>query len=627
MGARVYAAKCASCHGGIGEGTSDNHPEPLCGDKPTIDLAEAISATMPEGEPEKCVGDEAAAVAEWMQSAFYSPEAQARLHPPQPKLSRLTDSQYRNAVADLMDSFRWTAQPGNEPGLKARYYKSRSFRDKDKAIERTDPIVDFQFGEGTPDKEKIPDAQEFSIRWEGSVIIDETGWYDFILKTENGGKLYVNDTREPLIDAWVKSGYDTEYRASRFLIAGRLYPIRLEWFTYKEKTASVGLWWKAPGMIDRPIPARRLTTQSSPTALIVETPFPPDDRSDGYIRGTSISQEWDEATTFAAVEVADNIGGFLRDVAGLKREDNDAARADKLKSFCETLAYRAFRRPLTDAERQAYVGRNFATAADTEEAVRLSVISILKSPRFLYRELTQEEDLYTRAERLSFALIDSVPDRNLLEAAEKGWLSSDKGLRDQAWRLVNSYRGRVQLQEFLRVWINIERLHDISKDKEAFPDFTPELAADLRESLELMLTDAVTGDGDEFQQLLTSPDVWVNSRMASYYGVEAVDATELSFRKVSFQPDHRSGLLSHPFMLAGLAYQKSSSPIHRGVFLSRGVLGRALTAPPDSIAPVPPELAPDLTTRERVALQTSPEMCNNCHHMINSLGFALEEFD
>ncbi len=71
----------------------------------------------------------------------------------------------------------------------------------------------------------------------------------------------------------------------------------------------------------------------------------------------------------------------------------------------------------------------------------------------------------------------------------------------------------------------------------------------------------------------------------------------------------------------------TSSPIHRGVFLSRGVLGRGVKPPPIAVAPTAPELAPDLTTRERVTLQTKPDMCVNCHGLINSLGFGLEHFD
>ncbi len=92
------------------------------------------------------------------------------------------------------------------------------------------------------------------------------------------------------------------------------------------------------------------------------------------------------------------------------------------------------------------------------------------------------------------------------------------------------------------------------------------------------------------------------------------------FQKVSLEPDRRAGVLSHPYLMAGFAYTATSSPIHRGVFIARSVLGRSLRPPPEAVSPLPPDLHADLTTRERIALQTSPQMCQSCHAMINPLG-------
>ncbi|MFN9720426.1 MAG: c-type cytochrome, partial [Planctomycetota bacterium] len=149
----VYETRCRSCHGLNGVGTPEV-PAPIFGDRSTTDLADLISRTMPEGSPEDCVGEDAAAVAEWMQQAFYSPEAQARLNPPRVELSRLTVSQYRNAVADLAASFRWFTPPKQDRGLKAEYFGSRNFRRDRRVYERQDSNVDFNFGTSSPDWEK-----------------------------------------------------------------------------------------------------------------------------------------------------------------------------------------------------------------------------------------------------------------------------------------------------------------------------------------------------------------------------------------------------------------------------------------------------------------------------------------
>ena len=88
-----------------------------------------------------------------------------------------------------------------------------------------------------------------------------------------------------------------------------------------------------------------------------------------------------------------------------------------------------------------------------------------------------------------------------------------------------------------------------------------------------------------------------------------------------------AGVLSHPYMMSVLSYAGTTSPIHRGVFLARTVLGNTLKPPQEAIAPLAPDQHPDLTTRERVTLQTKAVACQTCHTMINPLGFALEEFD
>ena len=76
-----------------------------------------------------------------------------------------------------------------------------------------------------------------------------------------------------------------------------------------------------------------------------------------------------------------------------------------------------------------------------------------------------------------------------------------------------------------------------------------------------------------------------------------------------------------------MLFRSTTSPIHRGVFVSRSLLGRRLKMPPIAVAPLAPDLHKDLTTRERITLQTSPQVCQSCHTMINPLGFTLEKFD
>jgi hypothetical protein len=109
------------------------------------------------------------------------------------------------------------------------------------------------------------------------------------------------------------------------------------------------------------------------------------------------------------------------------------------------------------------------------------------------------------------------------------------------------------------------------------------------------------------------------------YGAELLE--DAPFQKVTLAAGRRAGIISHPYLLTAFAYTSTSSPIHRGVFVSRSLLGRTLRPPPEAVAPLAPDLHADLTTRERVLLQTKAQACQTCHGMINPIGFSLENFD
>ena len=438
-GEQIYRRHCIHCHGEAGRGTKDNYPRALVGDKTPTQLSKLIDETMPEDDPELCVGEDAAKVAQYIHDAFYSRLAQERNRPARVELSRLTVNQYRNTIADLIGSFRWEGDWDQKVGLKAEYYKSRRFRNGERTIERVDPVVRFEFKEGSPDPGKI-EPKEYAIRWQGSVLAPDTGEYEFIVRTPNGAKLWVNDSNKPLIDASVQSGDQTSYSAAIHLLGGRKYRLRLEFFKTREKVGSVALEWKRPKRVQEVIESRFLSPNSFPETFVVTTPFPPDDRSVGYERGNSISKEWEQAATAASIEVASYLLPRLGELADAKPELDPAEREKRLRKFCESFAQRAFRHPLDEPTRALYIDRVFSEAKSADLAVRRVVLLILNSPRFLYREPgAAENDPHAVASRLSYVLWDSMPDRKLFEAAAAGRLKSLDQIREQAERIFRSY--------------------------------------------------------------------------------------------------------------------------------------------------------------------------------------------
>jgi cytochrome c553 len=639
-GAAVYKERCASCHGSQGEGVKDEFANPLIGDRSLNELSKYIDDTMPKDEADSLNAEDSAAVAAYIYDAFYSPTAQFRNKPARVELARLTVRQYRHLVSDVVNEFRGWGEYNDERGIKGEYPEFLKPRVGDRPENKIEPGIDHVFNppkdlkplteeelkeaKKNPMKDRRP-GDSFRASFRGGIIVPTDGEYEFIAETENGVKLFVNDPKTPVIDAAVRSGNETVHKGSAYLLGGRAYYFVVEFNKSKaENTASIKVKWKRPGQEAELIPTQYLWPQQPPERLVITTPFPPDDRSMGYERGSAINKEWDEATTSAAFEAAEWIVQRRFQLANTKPEAGD--KVDKLKEFSRKFVERAFRRPLTDDEKSVYIERQFAESPDEEAAVKRVVLLALKSPWFLYREPGRDaSDPYAVASRLSFTLWDSGPDKPLLEAAANQGLKNRERIATQVERMLKDHRAEAKLAAFFEQWLKLDRMGELTKDAKRFPDFTPELVSDLRTSLELFVNDVVRSPESDFRRLLTSNEFYVNGRIAQFYGLNL--PADAAFQKVTITEEPRAGLLSHPYMLAGFSYHDESSPIHRGVFIARTVLGRMLKQPPVAVAPIAPDLHAGLTTRERVVLQTKPEMCSSCHVMINSLGFSLEQFD
>jgi mono/diheme cytochrome c family protein len=638
-GLAVYREHCVRCHGETGAGTPDV-PDPLVGDRSVNQLAAYIERTMPEDDPALVTGAAARDVAAYIHESFYSPVARDRLRPARRDLARLTVRQLRSTLADVVGSFRgWQPPVDDRRGLRGEYFESRDFnRQKGLVFDRIDPQIDFDFGLEGPDPERFR-PNRFAIRWTGALVAPETGVYEFVLRADHATRLYLNRAwyEQPLIDGHVKSGSENEYRASVFLLGGRPYPLRLEFSKAVQgvddrkheggKAASIALLWRPPAGALELVPEERLLPQDAPEVFVPATPFPPDDRSIGYERGTDVSQDFFAAATAVAVETADYVLAHVEHLARVKPDAAD--RPEKLRAFAKMFAERCFREPLTPALEKLVVDRPFADAPDADTALKRSILAVLGSPRFLFRESPAAAGPFATAARLSFGLWDSIPDQPLRDAAARNQLGDERAVRAQAERMVQDRRARAKIHDFLLAWLRVDQPPDIAKDATRFSQFSPDVAAALRTSLHLFLDDVVWGPADrgggDFRRLFTDDEVWIDGRLAPLYGVAA--RHDAPFRRRRIDDGRRAGVLTHPYMASVLSYPATTSPIHRGVFLARGVLGNVLKPPQDAVTPLAPELHPDLSTRERVALQTSSVACQSCHSMINDLGFALEEFD
>ncbi|MBI1839858.1 MAG: DUF1592 domain-containing protein [Verrucomicrobia bacterium] len=629
-GRTVYRRMCVKCHGARGEGVKGKYDGALHGDWSLEKLARYIAKNMPEDAPGRCVGPQAESVALYIHDEFYSREARARNHPARVELTRLTNRQYLSTIADLLRSFS-DPDPAlkAERGLRGDYSNRIAGPDgKKQSFERVEGPVDFDFdavpafSATTTNSAKI--TNEFNINWRGSVIVEETGEYQWAMRTPNGARLWVNDEDTPLIDAGVASGDAVDHTAALKLLGGRAYPIRLEYYKApKDKKANVSLRWTPPRGSETAIPARNLSPARVSPTFVVAAGFPPDDSSVGYERGVSVSKAWDDAATQAALAVANQVAARLDRFARAKPADTN--RAERVAAFCETFASRAFRRPLTADDKKRFVTDLLKASPTLEDGVKRVILISLKSPRFLYPDLhSGPQDGFTIASRLSLGLWDSLPDRELWTFAESSPAAEEK-VRSQARRMLNDPRARSKMRQFLHHWLQMDHVEEVSKDARLYPGFSPEIVSDLRASLDLFLEDVVWTPASDYRRLLLEDDLWVNDRLARFYSVERQGPGE--FVKVNADPKQRSGVLTHPYLLSAFAYPKASSPIHRGVFLTRNIVGRSLKPPPMAVAFKDADFLPGMTMREKVAELTRPQACQTCHSVINPLGFSLENYD
>ena len=121
---------------------------------------------------------------------------------------------------------------------------------------RTDPVIDFAWEYGSPDS--VVNVDNFGARWTGEIYAPVTGTYTFIVWSDDGNRLYVDNTI--IIDDW------TDHPPTRFdgtidLTGGHWYPITLTFFEDADH-ATIVLYWKPPGGQEELIPSHNLRPSS-----------------------------------------------------------------------------------------------------------------------------------------------------------------------------------------------------------------------------------------------------------------------------------------------------------------------------------------------------------------------------
>lgn len=317
---------------------------------------------------------------------------------------------------------------------------------------------------------------------------------------------------------------------------------------------------------------------------------------------------------------------------------DDRFQPDKAVEQLFSFGEKAFRRPLNETDKnrikETYKLR-LAEKAPPRKAALDTVKMILCSPSFLYlSEVTPEDESllrpYDLASRLSYALTATMPDQELLAAAENGSLTKPDELRKQVKRLLASKASDRFIHGFLDSWLNLRELGQMPPPRESNRDFyAKDLPSSMKEEARMFFRDLLQRNGS-ILNFIDSDYTFADKKLADLYHLPEKNELRLAdgFERVSLEKNpQRGGLLGMAAILTVSANGVETSPVTRGVWVSENILGIHPPPPPDEVPAIESDVRGATTIRERLEKHSSDKACSECHRKIDPLGFSLETFD
>ncbi len=318
---------------------------------------------------------------------------------------------------------------------------------------------------------------------------------------------------------------------------------------------------------------------------------------------------------------------------------------------CLEFASRAWRRPLTDKEKatlSAFYQKTLTDDPDHVRAIQTLIARILVAPEFLYK-LEQPSGSSIKpaststgvptlaalsnwevASRMSFFIWSSIPDDELRRAARAGELSDSKRLREQTIRMLADPKARRMATEFFGQWLGFYHFDQFKGvDTSRFPEFTQEVKSSMYDEA-VSFFEYIIRNNRPVSELLNAKYDFLNAPLAKYYGVSQEIKSKTEVEKVDNADSfHRGDLLRLGAVLTSTSAPLRTSPVRRGDWVLRRILGTAVPPPPADAGSIPadPKLFGGLSVRERLLAHKRNATCATCHSRIDPLGFPLEHYD
>jgi hypothetical protein len=308
------------------------------------------------------------------------------------------------------------------------------------------------------------------------------------------------------------------------------------------------------------------------------------------------------------------------------------------KRILANLVRRAFRRQTNDEDLKAPMDfyRRGKAEGGFEAGIEMALSSVLVNPQFLFRIERDPPGVAPGsnyriegtelASRLSYFLWSSMPDDELLDLATRGELSRPDVLEKQVRRMLADKRSRSLASNFAGQWLYLRNLESITPDMRLFPDFDDNLRQALRQETELFF-ESILREDRSVLDLIKADSTYLNERLAKHYGISHVYGDRI--RRVSLDAGHqRGGLLRHGSILTVTSYATRTSPVLRGHWVLKNLLGTPPPPPPPNVPALEDNtVSALLPVRERMKQHRANAACASCHDTMDPVGFALENFD
>jgi Protein of unknown function (DUF1588)/Protein of unknown function (DUF1592)/Protein of unknown function (DUF1585)/Protein of unknown function (DUF1587)/Protein of unknown function (DUF1595)/Planctomycete cytochrome C len=277
------------------------------------------------------------------------------------------------------------------------------------------------------------------------------------------------------------------------------------------------------------------------------------------------------------------------------------------------LLRRAWRREVTEADLDRF--QPFIHQAQTlESGLESALAALLVSREFLFRTTAQHDEA-ALASQLSFFLWSSLPDNELLSQRPE----------TQTRRLLQDPRAKALVTNFADQWLYLRNLDSITPDTRLFPDFDHNLRESLRTETSLLVEDIIHHDRSVLD-LLRTDRTWLDERLAVHYGIPHIHGSR--FREVKLEPSwQRGGLLRNGSIQTVTSYATRTSPVIRGHWILKNLLGAEPPPPPPNIPALDGVISETLPIRQRLAKHRESAACASCHNLMDPIGFSLENYD